>query len=489
MSETCSIRSSSTSSSSRYRTISRSSSIDESLFGENRRPIRQSTKKLEDAGINCINKADILKITRRSSQHNGESSKSLLQKNADAVKKKAKARRDYMLRLEMEKSEKEKATKTKQKTKLVIDVKKEQNEDIVKLLHTCKQRTAAFDIRDQQLKDKSIREKEERDYERLMDLEMEVNRLKDIAERKKEDDAKIKKRIADRKVIEDQIKERQHLRLLQEEARDQENRKMLDTIKKYKEEDTAKAKKRKEEARRVKIEMIKRNEEMLAEREQRKLLEKQEEEMIVAYLAERDEKLLQREQEEADAQKKMIELQKKLLESQSKILDKRSEMDELRARRAAEEHERKHRQRELEEAQKRKRNMDVLHRSRKQQEQEKAKEHQREKREKQAEYNDAIGHAFEMAKRERHESEVAKKKNAELIKMLQQQIEEKESKTKLQEQEKYKEGKAIKEKMAAERDKLESIRTMMVEDMRAKGVNEKYFGEVLTLDIEKILTQ
>ena len=179
-----------------------------------------------------------------------------------------------MLRLEMEKSEKEKATKTKQKTKLVIDVKKEQNEDIVKLLHTCKQRTAAFDIRDQQLKDKSIREKEERDYERLMDLEMEVNRLKDIAERKKEDDAKIKKRIADRKVIEDQIKERQHLRLLQEEARDQENRKMLDTIKKYKEEDTAKAKKRKEEARRVKIEMIKRNEEMLAEREQRKLLEK-----------------------------------------------------------------------------------------------------------------------------------------------------------------------------------------------------------------------
>jgi hypothetical protein len=30
---------------------------------------------------------------------------------------------------------------------------------------------------------------------------------------------------------------------------------------------------------------------------------------------------------------------------------------------------------------------------------------------------------------------------------------------------------------------------MMVEDMRAKGVNEKYFGEVLTLDIEKILTQ
>lgn len=42
---------------------------------------------------------------------------------------------------------------------------------------------------------------------------------------------------------------------------------------------------------------------------------------------------------------------------------------------------------------------------------------------------------------------------------------------------------------AAEREKLEGIRARMVADMRAKGVNEKYFGEVLTLDIEKILTQ
>ena len=122
--------------------------------------------------------------------------------------------------------------------------------------------------RDQQLKDKAIREKEERNYERRMDLEMELNRLKDIAKREKEEELKIKKRIADRKVIEDQIKERQHQRLLQEEARDQENQKMLNAIKKYEEEDEEKAKQRKEEARKAKIEMIKRNEDILAEREQ-----------------------------------------------------------------------------------------------------------------------------------------------------------------------------------------------------------------------------
>lgn len=40
----------------------------------------------------------------------------------------------------------------------------------------------------------------------------------------------------------------------------------------------------------------------------------------------------------------------------------------------------------------------------------------------------------------------------------------------------------------AEREKLETIRTMMVEDMKAKGVDEKYFGEMLTLDIKKVLS-
>jgi predicted metal-dependent phosphotriesterase family hydrolase len=40
----------------------------------------------------------------------------------------------------------------------------------------------------------------------------------------------------------------------------------------------------------------------------------------------------------------------------------------------------------------------------------------------------------------------------------------------------------------AEREKLETIRTMMVDDMRTKGVDEKYFGEMLTLDIKKILS-
>jgi hypothetical protein len=128
-------------------------------------------------------------------------------------------------------------------------------------------------------------------------------------------------------------------------------------------------------------------------------------------------------------------------------MDKRSEVDELRARRAAEEKERNYRQRKLQEAQKRKRDMGILHSSRKQQENEKQRAMERETEEKEAEYNGALRLAAEMAKREQDEAEQAQKKNAELRKMLQLQIEENEKGKKLLEQEKYKEGKATLAKM------------------------------------------
>ena len=38
-----------------------------------------------------------------------------------------------------------------------------------------------------------------------------------------------------------------------------------------------------------------------------------------------------------------------------------------------------------------------------------------------------------------------------------------------------------------ERAKVEAIREKMVADMKEKGVNEKYFSEMMALDVEKFL--
>ena len=40
---------------------------------------------------------------------------------------------------------------------------------------------------------------------------------------------------------------------------------------------------------------------------------------------------------------------------------------------------------------------------------------------------------------------------------------------------------------AEERAKLEGIRDKMVADMKAKGINERYYGEMLNVDINRML--
>ena len=139
------------------------------------------------------------------------------------VQESARARKEYMLRLEMDKAKQVNVVDhDNNDSKLKeIDEQRIQNEDIVKLLNACKKRAVAFHIRDKQLEDKKIKDVKETEYEKMMDIEMEVNRLKDIKAREKHEQEKVKKRIADRKVIEDQIQERKHQKLLQEEARDQ----------------------------------------------------------------------------------------------------------------------------------------------------------------------------------------------------------------------------------------------------------------------------
>jgi hypothetical protein len=65
-----------------------------------------------------------------------------------------------------------------------------------------------------------------------MDIAMEIDRLKELDAREKAEKGKLAKRVEDRSVIIDQIEARKKLKILQEEGREQENRQMLQTIKK-----------------------------------------------------------------------------------------------------------------------------------------------------------------------------------------------------------------------------------------------------------------
>lgn len=365
----------------------------------------------------------------------------------------ANARKEYMRQLELNEIEDQKQ-KSSQSDRAKLDrIRKQAHEklvedqDIVKLLKTCSDRAKTFAIRDQQLKDKVEKHMKEQEYEQRMILAMEIDRLREIEAREAEDERKLKKMIDSRKIIENQIEKRHEERLLLEEARDRENREILEKIGLYRAQDEQKARERRDNAFKARIEIIEMNEEHVALKRERKLIEKREDEAIIAKRVEQDEKVRAREAKHAEAERKKQAIHKKLLSEQERAVDRRSEIDELRERRAVEDAERKFRQKQLVEAQKKHSDMKSLEMARTLQQQDRYQQQRLALEQKREEYENAIKHSRAMAERERADAEYVRRKNIELINNLKEQIEENSKRRIALERDKIQEGSVIKQQL------------------------------------------
>lgn len=369
--------------------------------------------------------------------------------NADA----ANARKEYMRQLELKEVSDQQQTISQYEQAKLDHIRKQAHEklvedhDIVKLLKTCSDRAATFAIRDQQLQDKVERVKKDQEYEQRVNLAMEIDRLREIEAREAEEEKKAKKMIEDRKIIEDQIEKRHDMRLLMEEAKDQENREILEKIEFYRAQDEQRARDKRDSAYKVRVEIIQANEKHVAYQRERELIEKKEDEIMVAKRVEQDEKAREREAKHADEQRKREAIHKKLLSEQKRAVDRRSEMDELRERRAVEEAERKFRQRQLREAQEKINEVNQLDMARIQQQQERYQQQKLKMEQKRVEYENAIKHSRAMAERERAEAEYVRRKNIELINNLKDQIEENAKRKTVLERDKIREGSIIKQQL------------------------------------------
>jgi len=261
---------------------------------------------------------------------------------------------------------------------------------------------------------------------------------------------------------------------------------MLQTIKKYEEEDNRNKQKHHDNIAKSRVEVIKANQDAIDAKKNRVVREREEVEMILAYQAKQDEKMRVREEEEAEKVRLVNERQKKMLDSQSRSMNKQAEVDELRARRAMEEGERKARQTELWKAHKRKNDMKTLNEARKLQELQKNKSLALAAKDQQEEYENAVKFAYDMAERERTEAIAKEKKNEEFREMLQSQIQQIEDRRSLHRNDKEEEGRLIKKEMATDRIKLLAIRDKMVSDMKKKGIADKYLSEMMNIDIAKL---
>merc|ERR1719502_2395156 len=462
---------------------------DESLFGSSAKKTAGPSLKPHQLPANAIvvSRSDIKTIKERSivrSQLDMTREAEAKEAERQLKQKAATDRKERMLKLE------EMAKKKAKKSELEVEkaarndairqmAEKEldENLDLVKLLNTLGARAAAFTIRDEQLKEKGKRAGTEREYDDRMDKLMEIDRLRDLAKREQDEEIRRAKRIEDRQVIIEQIAAREKQKLLYEESREQENQAMLALIQKYKEVDVEAQKKRAEEVRLTRIEVFEANKSAIERKETAKKREKDEEEAILLYQAQKDEEMRRREEEENEKARLMKERQAKLLAMQEKTQNKQAEIDELRARRYAEERERKERDRERKEVGDRARRTVELQKARKEQAEQKKAMMAREAVMQQQEYEDAVTYSLQTMEREKVESDLKHAKAEAHRDALKHQIVTNETAAKRASGNKFDEGKKLKDEFAAERAKLEAIRDKMVHDMEKKGINPKYLTE------------
>lgn len=484
-----------------YRQIGLTSTVDESLFGgpndshdlsrSKRRtvtgPIAPSAAVVSLEELRRIQNSSII-LTDADIAAEKERQRLLKEEK----QKRSKERKDRMRELEKrsamlaKKSDFEIAEEAKKQALRESAGKQvDKNYDAVKLLDSMAQRAIAFTIRDQQLIEKKRLEQVEKEFDERMNMLIEIDRIKDIERREAEEKAKRAKRINDRTVINDQIAERERFRMLQLEAREQENQAMRQLMERYKDEDEAAAAKRRIEQEKSRIAVVKANEEAIRRKKEAREAEKREMEDILLYQAQKDAELAKREEEEAEIARAKKERQAKLLAQQEKAQNNAGKLDELRARRAAEEKERAERRKEKADAKKRKEDMKELLESRARQAADKLERQKAMKKQQEEELLLDLQYTTKMDERERREREAKIEKANEFRTSLMAQIDDRARARRNMPRDG--DGSNIREELIREEAKLSAIRDRMVQDLEAQGVNSKYLSEMKNVDIGKIL--
>jgi hypothetical protein len=462
----------------------------------NRATRKSTTTPSENGCVGTVSFRDIEQMKRKayiSSDEEFCSSASAEKDGKKKVSEVAIARKEHMLALKekwLKAKENDDGTFANNRDEEIrnqAQKKIDHNHDIAKLMRSYSEGTMAFTIRDQQLVDKRIIENQEKSYESNMNLAMEIERLRCMEVLETEEKKRIEKRVADLKVIEDQIEYRRQQKLLIEEAQEVENAQLRQAAQKHAEEQEKLDRLKDEIAKQNRTAFMKENELAIAAKKQRKLSEKEEEQRLLAHQLERDEAMRQREREEAEANYRKKELQKKMLESQQKQIHQKEAFDNIRARRAVEETERKYREKVLQEARRKQEELIMLNEGRQQLIEQKRLVQEQRKKEEMEEIICATMLANDMAKRERDEAEAKAAKNAQLLSGLQEQILERENRRRQEQLEKFADGRKTKEENAIELTKLETMRDHYLADLRSKGVQEKYLSEILSTNIRKLV--
>ncbi|EDO38378.1 predicted protein [Nematostella vectensis] len=517
-----------------YRTVNKTSTVDENLFGSPQRTTKprkqmggeellverrsrsapnatgRTPKTQEPETIQVITKDLIRRLripeedpsgrsmildwsefsriksaSRVISKEEREAAHNEMKRKKEELQNASEERKIFMQMMDLKRKENEKLTdleiEAQQKSQHLLEnanKQMEEQEDEIKKLNELILNAKCHAIRDAQLIEKVEVKKEQLVEEKRLDEMMEVERLKKLQEEEEREKERHIERLKGAAVLNIQIEDNKQQRLLEEEKKDQETQAMLQYLERLKDEDMEALVKKHETQKNLMKEVAKANEEIKRQSEVKKQQEKMEELKVMEYLkqkAEREE-AYQREQEKIRIEKEKEIARLRALQERAK--DVQAEKDALRAKRNQEEAEREWRRKEREEAEKQKQTEEMLRQAR--ENQVKNKEHflaVQAKRDR-AEFERVLRVQKEQMHKDEEAEHVSQVRRHQYADEVRQQIREKEKERVKNRNAFFEEGIKLDQEAKARRQKLDEIKRRKLHELKDAGVPDKYCNEV-----------
>ena len=329
-------------------------------------------------------------------------------------------------------------------------------------------------IRDLQKKEHIDMENAYKAKENKLFLMMELERLKELKYQEEKEKEKHQQRLQSAKVIKNQIKENEIKRLQEREMKIREGELMKKQIKAMQDEELRNEEKKRLENLRLAKEIENINKISELNKDKKRLMEKEEDLKRLKYNMEKAKK-----EEEEIMEKKRLQAQKeretqKMREKQEKFADKQALLDELRAKRAYEEAEKKAREKEIEEMKKLERQKLELIEGNEWQKMAKKSRLQEQALADQKEYQDIIKKQIADMEEDRRQEEIRKNLYNSNGEALRRQMKEKYEKRRVLERGILEEGRRIKQEQDDYRKTLERNKKEKLDEMERYHIQPKY---------------
>lgn len=376
--------------------------------------------------------------------------------------------------------------KEKEKSMILLSAKeaKEASFDLSKKMDQLLKYAKIVSVRDIQKKemkqlDAAFKKKEEK-----LDLIMELERLKGLKAEEEKKILKHKKRLEDAKVLEDQIKEKEFRKIQEKEFIQKEGEKIKKHIVELEEADLLLEEKKKQEKLNMAKEIVSMNQISALEKEKKRREEKENDLKILKYNMEKAKK-----EEEEILEKRRIQIEKeketqKLREMQEKISDKQAILDELRAKRAFEDNEKKEREKKrLELIKFLKQKQELIEGNEVQKITKQNKLHEQAISD-EKEYEEIVKHQIAEMEEEKRLNEIRKKTLDANGQEVLRQIQEKREKEKLYQRAVLEEGRILKQNQDEYRRTMERIKQQKLDEMEKFNIKPLYRVDLQKLKID-----